>query len=81
MISMQKMGPFTKMTDMTPDNVVDYVANFAAEVHWVMIVMMMVTQQIPTMTKTHHGGNLSVMNMVGICQWQNPTIDNDNDDG
>ena len=46
-----------------------------------MTMMTMITQQIPTMTKTHHGGNLSVMNMVGICRWQNPTIDNDNDDG
>ena len=45
-----------------------------------IIMIMMVTQQIPTMTKTHHGGNLSVMNMVGICRWQNPTIDNDDDE-
>ena len=47
MISMQKMAPFTKMTDMTPDNVVDYVANFAAEVRRVMVVMIM------TVTKWH----------------------------
>ena len=33
-----------------------------------IMIIMMVTQQIPTMTKTHQGGNLSVMNMVGICQ-------------
>ena len=33
------MAPFTKMTEMTPDNVVDYVTSFAAEVI-VMIVMM-----------------------------------------
>ena len=45
-----------------------------------MIMIILVTQQIPTMTKTHHGGNLSVMNMVGICRWQNPTIDNDDDE-
>ena len=36
---LQKMAPFTKMTEMTPDNVVDYVTSFAAEVI-VMIVMM-----------------------------------------
>ena len=30
--NIQKMAPFTKMTEMTPDNVVDYVASFAAEV-------------------------------------------------
>ena len=34
----------------------------------VMTMMMVVTQLIPTMTKNHHGGNLSVMNMVGICR-------------
>ena len=34
----------------------------------------MVTQHIPTMTKSHHGGKMSVMIKVGICQWQNPTI-------
>ena len=34
----------------------------------------MVTQHIPTMTKSHHGGEMSVMIKVGICQWQNPTI-------
>ena len=32
--NIQKMAPFTKMTEMTPDNVVDYVASFAAEVKW-----------------------------------------------
>jgi hypothetical protein len=35
----------------------------------IMITMMMkmVTQHIPTMTNSHHGGFLSVMIMVGIC--------------
>ena len=27
-----------------------------------------VTQHIPTMTKSHHGGEMSVMIKVGICQ-------------
>ena len=36
--------------------------------------MIMVTQHIPTMTKSHHGGEMSVMIKVGKCQWQNPTI-------
>ena len=31
----------------------------------------MVTQHIPTMTDSHHGGFLSVMIMVGICQVTN----------
>ena len=35
-----------------------------------MMMMVMVTQHIPTMTKTHPGGNLSVMNKVGICRCQ-----------
>ena len=39
-----------------------------------MMMMMMVTQHIPTMTKSHHGGNVSVMIKVGMCQCQNPTI-------
>ena len=30
--------------------------------------IIMVTQLIPTMTDSHHGGFLSVMIMVGICQ-------------
>ena len=42
-------------------------------------MMMTVTQHIPTMTNSHHGGILSVMMMVGICQWQNPTIDEDDE--
>ena len=42
--------------------------------------VIMVTQHIPSMTKNHHGGNLSVMNMVGICRWQNPTFDNEDDE-
>ena len=41
---------------------------------------MMVTQQIPTMTKSHHCGNLSLMAMVGFCHQHIPTIDNYNDE-
>ena len=29
------------------------------------------------MTDSHHGGFLSMMIMVGICQGQNPTIDDE----
>ena len=34
----------------------------------VMLIMMMMTacRQIPTMTKTHHGGNLSVIKLVNL---------------
>ena len=39
----------------------------------VNLVIIMVTQHIPTMTKSHHGGNMSVM-IKGMCQCQNPTI-------
>ena len=47
--------------------------------HFILIDIhiIMVTQHIPTMTNSHHGGILSVMMMVGICQWQNPTIGDD----
>ena len=30
---------------------------------------------IPTMTQYHHAGILSVMIVVAICQWQNPTVE------
>ena len=43
----------------------------------IIIIIISVTQHIPTMTNSHHGGFLSVMIMVGICQWQNPTIGDD----
>ena len=43
----------------------------------VMTLMTMVTQHIPTMTKSHHGGELSVMMKVGMCQCQKPTIHHD----
>ena len=39
-----------------------------------MDVMMMACRHIPTMTKSHHGGEMSVMIKVGICQCQIPTI-------
>ena len=45
-----------------------------------MMMMMMAYRHIPTMTNSHHGGFLSVMIMVGICQWQNPTIDEDDEE-
>ena len=41
---------------------------------------MMVTQQIPTMTKSHHGGNLSLMAMVGFCHQHIPTMVIHNDE-
>ena len=43
-------------------------------------VVRMANRHIPTMTNSHHGGFLSVMIMVGICQWQNPTIDEDDEE-
>ena len=38
------------------------------------MTMTMVTQHIPTMTKSHHGGEMSVMMKVGMYQCQKPTI-------
>ena len=43
----------------------------------IMIMVIMVTQHIPTMTKSHHGEELSVMMKVGMCQCQKPTIHHD----
>ena len=45
-----------------------------------MMMMMVVTQQIPHMTKSHHGGNMSLIGEVGFCHRHIPTIDNHNDE-
>ena len=37
-------------------------------------MMMMACQHIPTMTKSHHGGNIFVMIKVGTSQCQIATI-------
>ena len=34
----------------------------------IIIMIMKVTQHIPTMTKSYHGGEMSVMIKVGKCQ-------------
>ena len=39
-----------------------------------------VTQQIPHMTKSHHGGNMSLIGEVGFCHRHIPTIDNYDDE-
>ena len=52
---LQKMAPFTKMTEMTPDNVVDYVTSFAAEVIVMMGMMVMVTTNIYMMMADGRG--------------------------
>ena len=38
------------------------------------MMMMMACRHFPTMTKSHHGGEMSVMIKVGMCQCQIPTI-------
>ena len=43
----------------------------------VIIIIIMVTQHISTMTKSHHGGEMSLMMKVGMCQCQKPTIHHD----
>ena len=45
-----------------------------------MTMMMMAFRQIPTMTKSHHGGNMSLIGEVGFCHRHIPTIDNYNDE-
>ena len=42
-----------------------------------VMVMIRVTQHISTMTQSHHGGEMSVMMKVGMCQCQKPTIHHD----
>jgi len=39
-----------------------------------MMMITMACRHIPTMTKSHHGGNMSVIIKVGMCQCQNLTI-------
>ena len=41
------------------------------------IILRMVTQLITTMTKSHHGGELSVTMKAGMFQCQKPTIHHD----
>ena len=40
----------------------------------IIIVVIMACRHIPTMTKSHHGGEMSVMIKVGMCQCQLATI-------
>ena len=35
---------------------------------WMIITLIMACRHIPTMTKSHHGGYMSVMIKVGMCQ-------------
>ena len=37
-------------------------------------------RQIPHMTKSHHGGNMSLIGEVGFCHRHIPTIDNYDDE-
>ena len=46
----------------------------------IIVIIVMTFRHIPTMTKSHHGGNMSVMNMVEFCHWSIPTINDDYDD-
>ena len=45
-----------------------------------MMKMMMAFRQIPHMTKSHHGGNMSLIGEVGFCHRHIPTIDNYDDE-
>ena len=40
----------------------------------IIIIIIMGTQHSTTMTKSHHGGEMSVIMKVGMCQCQKPTI-------
>ena len=41
---------------------------------FIIFIIFMAYRHIPTMTKTHHGGFLSAMIMVGFCHQQIPTL-------
>ena len=43
-------------------------------------IIKLFTQQIPHMTKSHHGGNMSLIGEVGFCHRHIPTIDNYDDE-
>ena len=40
----------------------------------IIVAVIMACRHIPTMTKSHHGGEMSVMIKLGLCQCQIPTI-------
>ena len=40
----------------------------------IITIIVMACRHIPTMTKSHHGGKMSVIIKVGMCQCQNLTI-------
>ena len=42
--------------------------------HCGLILLITACRHIPTMTKSHHGGNVSVFIKVGMCQCQNLAI-------
>ena len=46
----------------------------------VTMMMIMAFRQIPHMTKSHHGGNMSLIGEVGFCHRHIPTIDNYDDE-
>ena len=54
--SVLRILPFLSVLAMTP------------KATMTTMTMMMAYRHIPTMTDSHHGGVLSVMIMVGICQ-------------
>ena len=66
---------------MSPDHVLDHIRderNLSKMIN--MLVKIMAFRQIPTMTKSHHGGNMSLIGEVGFCHRHIPTIDNHNDE-
>ena len=45
-----------------------------------LVIIIMVFRQIPHMTKSHHGGNMSLIGEVGFCHRHIPTSDNYDDE-
>ena len=64
----------TKMTTMM------MMATMMTMILKMVMMIIMAFRQIPTMTKSHHGGNLSLMAMVGFCHQHIPTMVIHNDE-
>ena len=63
-----------KMSATAPPKTLLFLVIIIIIVIVIAIVIVMACRHIPTMTKSHLGGNMSVLIKVGMCQCQNPTI-------
>ena len=64
-----------KLSTQTSDTITALWRDILLMMMLMMLVMMMrmACRHIPTMTKSHNGGKMSIMKKVGMCQCQIPT--------